>query len=63
MADYEVTFIHNGTQRQARISGYGFRDAFECLQSLKENGVISDEIDMEINAPEMDIEKARRLAK
>ena len=63
MPDYQVTFVRDNRMFQATISGYGFRDAFENLKALKETGVISDELEQEIHAPEMDIEKARRLAK
>ena len=59
MPDYEVTFIHKGRMRQARVSGDDFRDAYEALESLKANGVLSDEIIQEINAPEIDTENVR----
>ena len=56
MPDYELTFIHKGRQRVAVISGDDHRDAFEALQSLKENAVVGDEIVMIIPAPELQFE-------
>lgn len=56
MPDYELTFIHKGRQRVAVISGDDHRDAFEALQSLKENAIVGDEIAMIIPAPELQFE-------
>ena len=56
MPDYELTFIHKGRQRVAVISGDDHRDAFEALQSLKENAIVGDEIVMIIPAPELQFE-------
>ena len=58
MPDYELTFIHKGRQRVAVISGDDHRDAFEALQSLKENAIVGDEIVMIIPAPELQFEGA-----
>ena len=53
MPDYELTFIHKGRQRVAVISGDDHKDAFEALQSIRENAVIGDEIVMIVPFPEL----------
>ncbi|WP_315809474.1 hypothetical protein [Pseudomonas sp. C9-3] len=44
MAEFELSFLHNGVERVAVIKGDDHRDAFEAFQSMRENGVIGDEI-------------------
>ena len=60
MPDYELTFVHRGRTRVAIISGDDHRDAFEALQSIRENAVIGDEIVMVIPAPELQFERVEQ---
>ena len=60
MPDYELIFLHKGRQRVAVISGDDHRDAFEALQSIRENAVIGDEIVMVIPAPELQFERVEQ---
>ena len=59
MPDYEITFIHNGRQHAAMLSGWNYRGAKEQLDSLKATGIVSDEIVMIIQAPELTIVEVR----
>lgn len=65
MPDFEVTFIRDGREFQAIISGNDYKDAFENMKAMKETGVISGEIVERISAgltnDQMDKIRMRRV--
>lgn len=50
MAEYEIDYLHEGSHRVAVIIAESPREAFEQLASIRENGVIGDEIIERIDA-------------
>ena len=50
MAEFEISYLHQGTERSAVIYAESHREAFEQLQSLQANAVVGDEIIARLDA-------------